>query len=474
MTKAYLKLPKRSVSYLPKMVSRRFPAATFNAAYKSDGGSGEDDPDGSKREELLAKFQTMIDNSLATRATKEELKVISDSQKESLKGISLEGLRAMLDDKTGVMPKLIEQGLEIQRLNTRIAKGEEKPKDLSVRGQIKSWLETRMSKDPNNTRTVLDLVKDIQSGNKRELPPLEIRAAASPMTVATVNAGGSPFIGKFEVEPGLNDLVRPQPVFWDYLTKGRTGAATYYWMNKTNPQGAAGWLAPGTPKPGISLAMAVENSVAKKIADSAKAATELLDDIEGMATFIEQELLYQVMIKVNATLMNGVASSTVPAGIQTLSEAYSLTSIHTPNPNFMDAIRAAVAQLRSGWLVAPITVFINSIDAANMDLTKANNSGVYLLPPFVTSNGRTIGGATIVEDNNVPVGYFQAAMLRFYRILMYKDFTVTWGWENDDFTKNLVTAVGELRLHQFFNDQYTGAFLYDSFANVMTAITPAV
>jgi hypothetical protein len=172
--------------------------------------------------------------------------------------------------------------------------------------------------------------------------------------------------------------------------------------------------------------------------------------------------------------MTSAGSSTEPTGIQNLSTAYTLTSINTSNPNYMDAIRAAVAQLRSGWLQGAITVFINSIDAANMDLAKADASGVYLLPAFVTANGRTIAGATIVEDNNVPVGYLQAAMLQYYRILIYQDFTVTWGWENDDFTKNLVTAVGEMRLHQFFNDQYTGAFLYDSFANIKTAIAPAI
>jgi hypothetical protein len=44
------------------------------------------------------------------------------------------------------------------------------------------------------------------------------------------------------------------------------------------------------------------------------------------------------------------------------------------------------------------------------------------------------------------------------------------GWENDDFTRNLVTWVGEMRLHQFFNTQYTGAFIYDTFANIITGL----
>lgn len=450
----------------------------MNVAYKSDGDPDPDpdDPDGKKREELLKVFQTKIDKALETRATKEELKAISESQKEAMKGISLDALRELVDDKTGVMPKLIEQGLEIQRLQNKLNKiNDDKPQDMSTRGQIKRWLESRATKDESDETTVADLVRTAVVDRKKvELPPLQLRAVASPMTVATVNSGSSPFIGSYQVEPGINELVRAQPVFWDYITKGRTNAATYYWINKANPQGAAAFIGPGVSKPGISFSLVQEASNAKKIADSAKTTTELLQDIDGMATFIEQELKYQVMIKVNNVLMTSAGSSTEPTGIQNLSSTYTLTSIHTENPNYMDAIRAAVAQLRSGWLQGAVTVFINSIDAANMDLSKASDSGVYLLPPFVTSDGRKIAGATIVEDNNVEVGYFQAAMLQYYRILIYKDFTVSWGWENDDFTKNLVTAVGEMRLHQFFNDQYSGAFLYDSFANVQAAIAPEV
>lgn len=471
MTKAFLNLPKKRVSYLPKISSHRFPQP--NAAYKSDGGDpGDEDPDGTKRAELLAKFQSMIDTSLATRATKEELIAIKKEQAEGLKDLNLDAIRSMVDDKTGVMPKLIEQGLQLQRLENEIKKRDgAQPKDMSTRGQIKAWLQTRVSKDEADTRTVADLIGKIKGGVKQELPALEIRAVASPMLFSTVNSGASPWIGTVEVEPGINDLVRPRPVFWDYVTKGRTNARTYVWINKSNPQGAAGFIGPGVLKPGISFELVAETSVAKKIAVSAKTSTELLEDIDGMASFIEQELKYQLNIQLNTQLMTGTSSSTNPGGIRTLSGTYTTTTIKTANPNYMDALRAVVGQMRSGWLQGAITIFINSIDAANMDLTKASTSGVYMMPPFVTASGQTIAGAVVVEDNNIPVGYFQAAMLQYYRILIYKDLSIMYGWENDDFTKNLSTVIAEMRLHQFFNDQFTGAFIYDTFANVKTAIT---
>jgi len=472
MTKAFLKFPTRKLSYLPKFSSRRFGGEAMqfrSSAYKTDGDPADDE---AEKTALLAKIQEKIDTGLATRATKEELESIRQSQATALQGVPLEALRAMADDKTGVMAKLAEQGLEITRL--KAAGKDNEPKDLSIRGQIKSWLEST-PKELGGTRAVSDVVKNIMNGQKESLPALELRVA-SPMTVATVNSGSSPYIGRVEVDAMANAILRYPNLFWDTVVKGRTGAPTYVWINKSNPLGAAAFIGPGVAKPGISLELVAETSIAKKIAASAKAGTELLQDIDGMTTFILEELREQVMLEVNSKLMTGVSSSTVPAGIQTLSQVFAwytdaAANIKTTNPTYMDAIRAAVAALRSGKLVGEITVFVNPIDAANMDLSKAVDSGVYLLPPFSTSNGQTIAGARIVEDHNVPVGYFQGAFMRFYRVLIYKDFTVTWGWENDDFTKNLVTAVGEMRLHQFFNTIHSGAFIYDTFENVQTAIT---
>lgn len=463
MTKGILTLPKRHISYLLKMSTRRFPSGFHNRAYRSDGGKGgkteTDEEDKRDELELLTAIDERITKALETRATKEELEAIRKDIPTEFKGMDIEKLRAMADDKTGAMTMLAAQGLELQRLKTQMAS---QPEDLSIRSQVAKWHEKNK-----------EAITQIRAGKKQELPELEIRAVASPMSFVSVNATSSPYIGTTTIESGVNELVRPLPVFWDYIVKGRTNSNTYGWVNKTPTEGAASFIAPGVLKPGISFGLVAETSVAKKIADSAKTTTELLDDIDGMVTFIEQELKYQVMIKVNSELMVSPGSSVRPTGIQALSVAYTTATIKTINPTYMDAIRAVVGQMRSGWLTGDITVFVNSIDAANMDLSKAQDSGVYLLPPFSTANGKTIGGATIVEDNNVPVGSIQGAFLRFYRILIYKDFTVSWGWENDDFTKNLVTAIGEMRLHQFFNDIYNGAFVFDTFANVIAAITPA-
>lgn len=417
--------------------------------FKKDGLSG----DNLKFIEDLEKRMALEPDS---GAKSEVMKLIDDAKKEvgdlalrfkDLDADKINLLKELLgaDDKS-IRSILQKQGEVIGRLENKLKDG---PEDLSIRAQVKKWQDTNK-----------DALAKLKNGEKVSLTQLEIRLN-SPMTPAnTLN--GSVYIPRPEFESGATDIVRPRLTFWDYITKGRASSAVYVWVNKKNPEGAAAWIGPGVAKPGVSLELASEVSNAKKVAASEKVALELLEDVEGFASYIEQELKFQVDKATNTALMTGTSSATVPAGIRTLSTTYTLAGVVTDNPNNWDAIRAVVAQLRAGNLDGAVTVFANPVDKANMDLTKAASQGQIFIP--------APPDATIVEDNNIPVGYFQAAILQYYYVKIYKDYTVTYGWENDDFTKNLVTLVGERRLHQFFKENHTGAFVYDSFANVKAAI----
>ena len=352
---------------------------------------------------------------------------------------------------------------EVENLKKEVEKA-----NLTIEGMKESGTKSKVNKTVNDqinewvelNKTALQSIK---SGTKAELKPLVLKVA-SPMTPAnTLNS--SAYLPQVEYISGVTEIVRVAPTFWDYITKGRTNSATLVWVNKKNPLGAAGFIGPGVAKPGVSFELATETSNAKKVAVSEKCATELLDDIQGMESFIRQELEYQLKKKINTTLMSGTSSSTVPAGIQSLSTTYTLTTVKTTNPNNWDAIIACVAQLRSGNLSGPVTAFVNPVDYANMILTKATSQGQLFVPAQT--------GTTIVEDNNVPVGYVQVALLDYYKVSIYKEMEIMFGWENDDFTKNLVTAICESRIHQYFSENHTGAFIYDTFDNIKSAIVLA-
>jgi len=456
MKKGIIVFPKQRGN-LPKMNNRNSPHQSrpfLTSAYKTDG----DDEDAIKeRKALLKAIKEQTDEALETRASAKEFKTLS----ESLKDLPIDQLRAVADVSNGAMAQLKKMGEEINDLTEQLkTRGNE---DMSVRSQVAKW-----QKD-NETA-----VKAIKEGNTASLKPFVLDMRAATTMLNSTNLGGSAYLPRPEFQAGINDIVRVLPTFWDYLRKGRTSSAAFVWVNKKLPDGAAAFIGEGVAKPAVDFELNTEISNAKKVAESIKMSTELLTDIDGMTTFVLDELRYKLYSKLNTTLMTGVLSSTVPAGIQTISVAFSQAGISTPNPNVFDCIRAAIAQLRVGNFQGPITVFVSPVDGCNMDLAKANSQGQYIMPPFSTADGKTIAGAAVVEDNNVTAGYVQVACLDLFKVLIYQDLTILWGWENDDFTKNLVTAIAEMRIHSFYSANNAGAFIYDSFDNIKSLIREVV
>lgn len=334
--------------------------------------------------------------------------------------------------------------------------------DNSLRGQVASWQKRN-----------IDAIKKIKDGARNvSLEAFEYRAAASPMTPAntisdtiTINPGAAIRQGAQVI-----DLLRVEPTFWDFLPKGRTGLETLPWVNKKVPaaSGAAAFIGPGVAKPGVSFTLEVEKSNAKKIAVSLKLATELLDDVDGMTSFVEVELAYQLKIEANSKLMTGTESSTVPAGVQTFSLGFTTSGLSTTNPNNWDCCRSVIAQMRKAFINGRIVIFLNPIDTANMDMEKAVSMGTYM-----GLTVRQVPGAIIVEDYNITVGYLQAVAIDCLKTVIYKDFSLQFGWENDDFTKNLVTVIGEMRLHSYHSENHAAGFVYDDLADIKSQIAAA-
>lgn len=329
----------------------------------------------------------------------------------------------------------------------------------SMRSQLGKWI------DDNKV-----ILAELRKGNMpSSLPELELRVPFT-MTVAATNSGSSiqlPNSGA--IQGGVNDLNRTKPTFWNQLTKGRTKLNPYFWVNKTNKQGNATFIGEGVLKPLVSFELTVENSVPKKVAERFRVSTELLHDIDGMQSLIENEARFEVEVAANTAVLTGTASSTSPAGITTIASAFTLTTVDVQLPNNFDAIRAAVAQLQTLNFDRDIVAFVNPIDAAEMDMAKGTD-GHYVLPPFISQNGTVIKGVRIIEDNNIAVGNLLIGDMSKYKILMYQDFFVRWGLDSDDFSKNLITMIAEMRFHQFFGANDAGAFIYDSFADIKAAI----
>lgn len=340
-------------------------------------------------------------------------------------------------------------------------KGNAPAGDESIKGQLKRFIESEDGKKG------LEALKSKRGGMTLQI---DLKAATT-MTVASNTTDASPFGTRIEVEAGVTDLVRNQPFIADLLNARGTNAPTIYWVEKENPDGQAQFIGEGDLKPLVDFDFKKVSSEAKKVAAVTKVSTEMLEDVDGMAGLISDEILYQIAIEKDTQLLTGDGTGDNPYGIDHFGGAYVLTTISTTDPNLADAIMAAATQIRN-LNFNPNVAIVNPIDAVNLQLQK-DTTGQYVIPPFATANGMTIAGLRVVESPNVAVGSLRVLDTTKVNYRPYKTVSITFGWENDDFRKNLVTIIGEERFHLYVKDAHSGAIVDDTIANVIAAITEA-
>lgn len=413
-----------------------------------------------KRLKFLLEERARIEGEMSSIFAKCETENRSRNTEEKTKW---DALNAQISGFADEIKDLEAQDVIDQRSAKPVTKVETAKVDqpMDLRSQIQRW------KDAN--QEVIDLVRT--KTEQRSIPSLEIRAVAD-MTAAKLNAGGSAFFPNPGIQPGIVDLVRTQPTFWNRLTKLRTSSNPLVWTNKVNKEGAANFIGEGVLKPQVSWEFATQTSVPKKVAERIRISTEMLNDVPGMESIIRGEMTYEIDKHANDAVLTATVSATDPAGITTLASGFTLTTIEAgAAPSYADAIRAAIAQLQSLNFNDNIAAFINPIDAANMDLSKSEDDGHYLLPPFVSQNGMLVSGVPVYVDNNIAVGNLLIGDMTKYKIWMYENLIVRFGLNGDDFSENMVTVIAEMRFHQTFSTNHTGAFIYDTFADIIAAIT---
>lgn len=469
----------------PKISHRRL--RNFqNVAYRSDADNEEKETDTPEQKQekkvrrmLVAEIRAELAADLEKRgflsATDIQTRIAAEvaEANKHLKDLKPDELRAAIAAGTANTTALEVQGRELADLKKKLTDGA-MPTKKDIKTAIRAYLEANKEQwDAFRQKRSQSFGNGEDGGAGIALPTELQQRAAITMTVGA-STQSSAFLPGVEVAPGFVDLARNQPFLENYANTSSTSSSRIVWANKKNPQGNAAFIGEGITKPLISFELGTEISYAKKVADKIKVSSEMLQDIDFIADEIEKELKYKVDMAVDASLLagagDGTGSATDVKGLTTYIGGYILATVNTTTPNNFDAVRAAIAQVVS-LNYNPNIVFINTIDGANMDLVK-DTQGRTLRTQYMDAGGKLFR-MTVVETNQIPVGYFLLGDMSMFVVKNYIPFSIAYGWVNDDFEKNMVTIIGERRLHAYISSNNTAAFVYDTFANVKTAITAA-
>lgn len=333
----------------------------------------------------------------------------------------------------------------------------------SLESQLQEALKDFISEE--NGRKMIDMGSLHRAGGKS----ISVKAAAT-VTSANVNA---PHFG-VDVDPIIGVAPRDHSPILDiatvYPTEGRQIVIPEY----QSKEGGAEWTAEGGLKPLLDASMAERTVNVGKVAVRAKFSKEALEDFADFCAEVRNEMLDSLANEEARGILYGNGTAGEIVGVSGTMPAYIAQGIEYVNPNNGDALKAAYAQIMANTYQAykPNAVLINVIDLANLDgLKDSTGRSVYseYKAWFDAVGVRIIPvSSAVVAAGSFIMGDFSKLVVRPRTML-----EVTVGWENDDFSRNLVTVVAERRLAAYIKENHKYAFVKDTFANVITAITPA-
>jgi HK97 family phage major capsid protein len=333
-------------------------------------------------------------------------------------------------------------------------------------------LETKGETDnvPESLGTLLkEKSEELKAMKEKSGASVQITLKAAATMALTTNTTGQ--IPQAEREQGITRVVRRNPFILELVNVGTIMSNVWEWVEQKNPDGGAGMTAEAAAKSQADFDLVVASANVKKVTAYIKVTKEMLDDVELMRSEIDQELTELINLKIDEQLLNGTGLTVNLVGINTNATAWAAGAfaLAIPTPNVFDVLRTAVNQVRVN-LFEPNYIVMHPTDVTRMDLAKGSD-GHYVLPPFASNDGTQVSGIRVVANTGVTidnflVGDFSKAGVRFKEGL-----TINVGYENDDFTKNLVTILAEARLVQRVKSNHYGAFVKGVISTSITALT---
>ena len=364
-----------------------------------------------------------------------------------------------------VMSKIADlqaKGNDVDALKANIEEVAIKVLDLQTKGTANNI--------PESLETLLKEKQDeLKAMKEKSGASVQITLKAAGTMALSTNVTGQ--VPQAEREAGITRIVRRNPFILELVNVGTIMSNVWEWVEQKNIDGGADMTAEGAKKYQADFDLVVASANVKKVTAYIKVTKEMLDDVALMRSEIDQELTELINLKIDDQLLNGTGATVNLSGINQTATAWAAGAfaLTIPTPNVFDVIRTAINQVRVN-LFEPNYIVMHPTDVAKMDLAKASD-GHYVLPPFISNDGTTVSGIRVVSNTGVTVDNFLVGDFTKYGVRFKEGLTINVGYENDDFTKNLVTILAEARLVGRVKSNHYGAFVKGVISTSITALT---
>lgn len=395
-------------------------------------------------EQVVEKINGLFSEKMATVPTKDEVAQ----------------LKSELDNFKSIEVKNSEMEKAIAKMEGRIEAMSEKAVDAPKTQGAKTLKDALVKTYSDNVKAITD---SIEKGN---------RITLDVKTDTTIDGDYSGNVALSVLEPGVNRIARPIRRIREISNVGTTTSkfVTYIQQTQNVTPGAEGtlWVNEAGAKFNGEVKYEEVSEEVKKIAAYIKVSKEMLADLSFVRSEINTELMEAIEQNIDFSLVNGNGGVDLN-GLLSVAPAFSAGTFAgtIPGANISDLIRVAKAQIQAANF-QPTHVVLNPEDVAKIELTKTS-SGEYTYPAFWDAN-MMLAGLTIVSSNNITAGTLVVGDFTKFNIKFREDMNMSVGYENDDFTRNMVTILCEARLVAYIKGNDVNAFVQSDIATDIALI----
>ena len=403
----------------------------------------------------LDEFKAKQEKNIGSKADKTEIETISK----------------MITDLTGKVDLM-----EAAKVSEALAAIKKQMEEIASDVQLAK--ENKGGKGLNKSfgQVVIEKLKELgvtsKSMSKSTRHNFEVNKEVGEMTTANVIPVGTDSIpfSLSQAEAGLTRIVKRRPWLMEIANVSPTNKMYVQWAEQTGQEGAAGETAEGSAKEQIDFDWTEKSAKVEKITAYVKVSKEMLDDLDGIRSEIDTELVEEILLKADEDILSGDGTTPTLNGILNQDTAYNAGAFAGTivDANKYDVLRTAIAQVVAANFI-PNYILMHPSDVAALDLSKASD-GHYVMPPFKSADGLVISGVRVLENTGQTVDKFTVGDFTKLNIKLREGVNIDVGYDGNDFTENLVTILGEIRLACYIKANHVGAFVSGDFSDAIASL----
>ena len=387
-------------------------------------------------EQVVERINTMISEKMAGVPTITDLNDVK-GQVESLKGLT-------------------EKSVDIEKAIARIEGRMESMAEKSVNnGRVQTIGEKAIAELKNN----LDMVKD----GKNLI--LDVKAD----TTITGDYTGAIALSTLDTE--INRIARQRVKLRNEVNVGTTNSKFVTYIQQTQ-QSSGSFVAEAVAKTNGDMKFAEVSKEVKKVAGLIKVSKEMLADLSFMQNEINNDLMATIEDQIENGILNGSGVGANLEGMYTNATAFSAGTFANTiiNANLSDVIMVACAQIEANKFY-PTHVVLHPSDVAKLQLTKTS-TGEYTYPMFLLGlNGEVrVANLLVVSTTWMTAGNFLVGDMKKDNLRIRENMNVTFGYDGDDFSRNMISIICEARLVNYIKANDTGAFVKGTISTAISAL----